>query len=155
MAQIKLQGQLCMLITQKAGEKFPNIQCMINTQLVKWVQRYFRKSDHNWTLPFEYFFRPNGGKTIIVSNFVIGKLPKLEDIPPFYVDLLKAWSKTDVHYRMVVDDKSQVSILTQCVWNNQFILVGKKSLYCKALHEAGLCYIYQLFDKSAWRNSPV
>ena len=49
---------------------------------------------------------------------------------------------------MVVDDKSQASILTQCVWNNQFILVGKKSLYCKALHEAGLCYIYQLFDKS-------
>ena len=48
----------------EGGLKFPNIQCMINTQLVKWVQRYFRKSDHNWTLPFEYFFRPYGGKTI-------------------------------------------------------------------------------------------
>ena len=30
---------------------------------------------------------------------------------------------------MVVDDKSQASILTQCVWKNQFILVGKQSLY--------------------------
>ena len=85
---------------------------MINTQLVKWVQRYFRKSDHNWILPFEYFFRSYGGKTIFVSNFVIGKLPKIEDITPFCVDLLKAWSKTDVHYQMVVDDKSQASILT-------------------------------------------
>ena len=71
----------------EGGLKFPNIQCMINTQLVKWIQRYFRNSDHNW---------PNGGKTIFVSNFVIGKLPKIEDIPPFYVDLLKAWSKTKV-----------------------------------------------------------
>ena len=39
----------------ESGLKFPNIQCMINTQLVKWVQRYFLKSDHNWTLPFEHF----------------------------------------------------------------------------------------------------
>ena len=41
----------------EVGLQFRNIQCMTNTQLVKWVQRYFHKSDHNWTLPFEYFFR--------------------------------------------------------------------------------------------------
>ena len=49
---------------------------------------------------------------------------------------------------MAVGDQSQADILKQCVWNNQTIVVGENSLYCKSLHEAGLCYIYQLFDNN-------
>ena len=60
----------------EGGLKFPNIQCMINTQLVKWVQRYFHKSDHSWTIPFEKFLRLYGGKSIFVSNYAIEKLTK-------------------------------------------------------------------------------
>ena len=30
------------------GLKFPNLRCMIETQLVKWIQRYIMQSNHNW-----------------------------------------------------------------------------------------------------------
>ena len=128
------------------GLNFPNIQCMVKTQLVKWIQRYFCKSAHNWTLLFEHFLRPYGGKTLFVSNYAIEKLPQIGDIPPFYVNLLKAWLKTSIHSQIADEDGSQASILAQCVWNNQAILVEDMSFYCKPLYEAGLSYVYQLFD---------
>ena len=55
----------------------------------------------------------------------------MEDIPMFYINLLKAWSKSDIHYDIVGDGKSEASILEQCVWNNQFITANGKTIYCK------------------------
>ena len=130
----------------EGGIKFPNIQSMVDTQLVKWIQRYFCSSDQKWTRLFlDHILIKFGGKILFVINYTTSFLIKIEDIPISHINLLKAWSKSDIHYD-IVDDKSQASILEQCVWNNQFIAADSKTLYCKPLHEAGLCIIFHLFN---------
>ena len=128
------------------GLKFPHIQSMINTQLVKWVNRLFFKSGHCWALLCEYFLRCYGGKMIFTNNYCIDKLHNMDKVPVFYSNLLNAWSKTAIRDEKVSLDGSLTTILKQCVWNNQFITIDKKSIFCKPLQEIGIYYVYQLFD---------
>ena len=129
----------------EGGLKFPKLKCMIETQLVKWIQRYYTESDHQWKLFFDHYSKRFGGKLIFMSNYSMSQLNSL-GIPIFYHNLLLAWSKTKEYNQLVDDQGAQASVLSQIVWNNQYILIDNKSVYCKAFREAGLCYVYQLFD---------
>ena len=44
------------------GLKFPNLRCMIERQLVKWIQRYIMQSNHNWKTFFDHYCKRFGGK---------------------------------------------------------------------------------------------
>ena len=128
------------------GLKFPKLECMIETQLVKWVQRFYAESDHQWKLFFEYYCSRVGGILIFMCNYSKCHLKAL-GFPVFYQNVLVAWSKTKLHAQFTDDQSTQAGILSQIVWNNYHILVDKKTIYCKTLHEAGLCYVYDLFDR--------
>ena len=141
MAQKNYLEQQCLQITQKEGLNSLTFKVyMVDTQLVKWTQKYFCSPDQKWKIFLDHLVTKFGGKTLFVSNYTIELLIKMEDIP-----MLRAWSKSDIHYDIVGDGKSEASILEQCVWNNQFLTANGKTIYCKPLMMKQDCLIIQ-FD---------
>ena len=48
------------------GLKFPSIQSMIDTQLVKWTQKYFCSPDQKWKIFLDHHVTKFGGKTLLL-----------------------------------------------------------------------------------------
>ena len=77
-------NNVCRLYAE-GGVKFPNIQSMVDTQLVKWTLKYFCSPDQKWKIFLDHLVTKFGGKTLFVSNYTIELLIKMEDIPMFYI----------------------------------------------------------------------
>ena len=114
----------------EGGLKFPNLQCMIDTQLIKWVKRYYGNRNHQWVLLGDYFLKKLGGILVFQSNYSLETINK-RGIPPFYENILRIWLKTNIHEDFIGDENSQAGILQQPVWNNQNILIDKHSIFCR------------------------
>ena len=55
------------------------------------------------------------------------------NIPEFYINILKSW-------RIIRNVQPEI------IWNNQEFLIKGKPIFCKELFQAGLWYMYDMYD---------
>ena len=130
------------------GLKMIDLKSRVRTQNVIWLKRLIMPNESAWKDILHYYLEPFGGIMCLNNNFDVKKVYGL--IPPFYQEALKIWAELSSTNPSTVDE-----ILSQTVWNNRFILVGKKSVYYSKFAEAGFHTLYDFIDGNGmWLNCP-
>lgn len=96
------------------------------------------------TIPLFYLKRI-GGSLICYCNYDV-KFLELNNIPVFYIDVLKAWADVQELISEAHDENRIEDIL---LWNNKHITIDVgKSIYWKGWHGAGILRIKDLLDEN-------
>ena len=115
-----------------------DVDCMIRSLRLGWLQRVFNDSSATWKRYFLYLLEHVGGIFFLSCNFDVKdfKLPC-----PFYYELLQWWSEFRDTFAEEKDYKN-------IIWNNKEIKIDNKPVYFKNYREAGITYTHDLlFDR--------
>lgn len=121
------------------GLKMINLRSRVQTQNILWLKRLVSTTEAGWKDILLYYLKPFGGKDILKCNLDVKKLKGA--IPPFYLEALTLWVEITNLKPVKVED-----VLNQTVWNNRFILIGKKMVYYSKFAEAGFHTLYDFID---------
>lgn len=114
-----------------------DVDCMIRSLRLGWLQRIFNDSSTTWKRYFLYLLEHVGGILSLSCNFDVKdcNLPS-----PFYYERLQWWS---VFRDTFAEEKDYQNI----IWNNKEIKIDNKPVYFKYYREAGVTYTHDLlFD---------
>ena len=109
----------------------PHLQTLIDTQRIMCLKKYCEDYYSPWKLILLSFLKDHGGKFLLHCNFSTSNLPCC--LPIFYRDCLAVWSSLST---TTVLTREQV--LNQILWNNQFLRVDGKPIFCRKLFTKGL-----------------
>ena len=123
---------------ERGGLKMIDVDCMIRSLRLGWLQRVFNDSRATWKRYFLHLLEHVGGIFFLSCNFDV----KDFNLPsPFYYELLQWWSEfrdtfaEEKHYKNII-------------WNNKEIKIDNKPVYFKNYREAGITYTQDLlFDR--------
>lgn len=131
------------------GLKMINLKSRVQTQNIMWLKRLASTTDAGWKDILLHYLKPFGGKDFLKCNIDVKKLKGV--IPPFYLEALTLWFELTNFKPVKVDD-----VLNQTIWNNKFILIGKKMVYYSKFAEAGFHTLYDFIDdKGNWLKFSV
>ena len=65
-----------------------------------------------------------------------------DDLSNFYTNLISHWQNLNVTV-----PKRKLDTLSQIIWNNRFIKVGKLSVFYESWHRAGFEELFSLLDE--------
>ena len=92
---------------------------------------------------FNVFIEPYGGKLIFQCNVDQKQVKTWKHVPPFYKDVLK------FYYELIKPDL--VDVISQCIWNNCKLIVGKKPCrFNNMLFIGGMKLISYLYDEDGY-----
>ena len=127
----------------KGGLKMIDFE-VINTVLkIVWIKRICQNSECSWKTLVENFFWEHGGLSFLLNCRYDVKLLNLNNVPPFYLALLKYWQENKA---IILDDNPHKQ--NEIIWNNKNILINKKMIYSKQWHRTGIMYINDLLDEN-------
>ena len=109
-----------------------NLESLIQAQKMSFSKRYV-DSEYaaDWKLVIDALLKPVGGPYLLKCNLSLSDLPV--KVSPFYAECLTLWSRFNTTLPDQVED-----IMNEIVWNNENILVNKKSCYYSDLVEVGM-----------------
>ena len=108
-----------------------HVESMIKTQYIMWLKRYKNETDGVWKKLVNFFFKKYGDLSLLMHcNY---KENQFINIPEFYINILKSW-------RIIRNVQPEI------IWNNQEFLIKGKPIFCKELFQAGLWYMYDMYD---------
>ena len=123
---------------ERGGLKMIDVDCMIRSLRLGWLQRVFIDSSATWKRYFLYLLEHVGGIFFLSCNFDV----KDFNLPsPFYYELLQWWP--EFRATAFAEEKHYKNI-----WNNKEIKIDNKPVYFKNYREAGITYTQDLlFDR--------
>ena len=123
---------------ERGGLKMIDVDCIIRSLRLGWLQRVFNDSSATWKRYFLYLLEHVGGIFFLSCNFDV----KDFNLPsPFYYELLQWWSE----FR---DTFAEEKDYQKIIWNNKEIKIDNKPVYFKNYREAGITYTHDLlFDR--------
>jgi hypothetical protein len=104
------------------GLKMINLSARIRAQKMMWVKRFMSPINAGWKDMLCHYVCKVGGSSFFLCNFDMSKV--VLDISPFYRDVLALWGSL-----IKTTPEDITSIMNQRIFNNQYILVGHKSVY--------------------------
>lgn len=121
------------------GLKIPDFETMVKTTQIKWIKKINDDHTYYWKSILKLFLE----KLNISANVLLYTNYSMEciqltphNIPPFYFDIFKVWSKVGDTMRK---NKSRF------IWYNEKILIQHKALFYKEFFDAGIWYIDDLY----------
>ena len=122
---------------ERGGLKMIDVDCMIRSLRLGWLQRVFNDSSATWKRYFFYLLEHVGGIFFLNCNFDV---KDFNSPSPFYYELLQWWSE----FRDTFAEEKDYQTI---IWNNKEIKIDKKPVYFNNYHEAGITYTHDLrFD---------
>ena len=121
------------------GLKMINLKARIRTQKLMWIKRFISPIESGWKSILNHYLSAVGGPSFLKCNFNMSKVSIT--ILPFYKDILSLWGSLTNVNPVAVDE-----ILNQVIWNNQYILIGHRSVYYEHFDNAGFTKICDLFN---------
>ena len=110
-----------------------DVDCMIRSLRLGWLQRVFNDSSATWKRYFLYLLEHVGGIFFLSCNFDV----KDFNLPsPFYYELLQWQSE----FRDTFAEKKHYKNI---IWNNKEIKIDNKPVYLKNYREAGITYTHR------------
>ena len=102
----------------------PHIKTFIVTKRIICLKKYIEGYDSPWKHMFSFFLKDYGKKFLLHCNFSPAELP--DRLPSFYRECLTFWSKLTVK-----PVQSREEVFEQLLWNNQFLPISGKAIFCK------------------------
>jgi len=118
----------------KGGLKMMDFASMVKALRASWVGRICT------TQALESHFLQYGGAFLFKCNFSIKTL-KLGNMPTFYIKILEAWEELNSHR-----PQTSMEIKQEFLWNNQYILQERKSVFWKEMYICGIRTIQNIID---------
>ena len=113
------------------GLRMPHIQTLIDTRRIMCLKKYSENYNSPWKQVLSFFLKDYGGKFILHCNLNIADLPNT--LPKFYVECFTVWANFSSKLIMTKEH-----VLREVIWNNQFLRIGGKPLFCKKLYSKGI-----------------
>ena len=114
------------------GLGMPDIYAIYKAQRINWLRRFFDEEvSHPWKNFLTEKLKSVGGINILLKcNFDIKYLPL--SLSDFELSMLKTWRE------LTFDSYSNRHFLNQCIWNNNRIVIGGKSVFYKEFNDVGI-----------------
>lgn len=130
----KLKKEVLYMTKDLGGLGLPNINSMVKTSLLKWVNKYQCKGEHSWKFFFREYMQLYDIKLDILlqSNYDTKYFSKRNIMPMFYISVLEAWEKY-----------GNTESKEQFLWYNKHFIINKKLVWYSDFYEKG---IHQIKD---------
>ena len=88
-----------------------------------------------------HYLKPRGADLLFYCNYDIGLIKSLAELPDHYKQVLVTWS--EISHSPQPNNMHDAK--AQFIWNNRFIKINRKSVFHKALFEAGIIRLNELY----------
>ena len=131
-----------MIQTTKAGGlNTPEMVLMCKALKIMWVKRFLNEEQRQLKIIPLYYLEKVGARLIFECNYDI-ELLNIE-LPPVYTDILLAWSELKQ-----TTPKTSEEVSRKILWNNRFIAINNRSVWCKSWYDQGLITVKDLLREN-------
>ena len=126
---------------QQGGIRMPDLDMLLKSRRIYWIKRFLSQNQGTciWKIIPEFYFK-KAGITVIGNNMDVKRLNEIY-LPDFYKACLIDWAEMFSEF-----PNNSIGVLSQPLWNNQFIKQDKKSFYFEQFSEIGIKYIKDIVD---------
>ena len=106
----------------EGGMKDIDIKAKLESLRIQWVKRLTNNNFHSWKIIPTVLLKDVGGVSLFHSNLALSDACKLkiDNYPEFYKSVVHLWIKISA-----TDPQSEHDILSQTLWNNNYILIKR------------------------------
>lgn len=130
-----LIGPVC-----KGGLNMVNFEDVVKSLKITWVNRYCESAGSHWCARLDSLLTKVGGAFLFQCNYDL-KMLNLNNLPPFYKNILERWQELNSKKPLNVNEFKQ-----EIIWNNRFIKTNGKSMFYKRWVNKGILKIRDLLD---------
>ena len=130
-----LIGPVC-----KGGLNMINFEDVVKSLKFSWVNRYCESAGSHWCARLDSLLSKVGGAFLFQCNFDLNLL-NLNNLPPFYKNILKVWQELNFKEPLNANEFKQ-----EFLWNNRFIKTNGKTIYYKTWVNKDILKISDLLD---------
>ena len=111
-----------------------------------WVNRFKNDISSPWKIIPDYMAHRLGGFKFLLSCTYKRKELTLDNIPLFYLEVLKHWEL--INKVMSNCDEDKVDISKIIIWNNTDVKIDGKPMFCRSWYQCGVEKVEHLLDDS-------
>ena len=105
------------------------------------LKKYSQGYISPWKHILSFFLKGYGGKFLVHCNFSVADLPNY--LPNFYKECLTVWCKLST-----LSVSTHEHVLEQVLWNNQFLRIEGKPIFCKKISSNGIISLGIILTKN-------
>ena len=124
------------------GLKMLDFEIMDKALKIAWIKRLTDHDDAAWKIT-DWKTTDYGGLSFLIECQYDVRHLSLENLPPFYLTLLKYWQEYNLDK---FSDNSDIQ--NKIIWNNSRILIGGKPIFYKPLFQAQIISIKHLLNEN-------
>ena len=105
------------------------------------VRKFAENQQSNWKIILSHYMKKVGSKLILRCAFDLKKL--CIDLPKYYEECFRSFAEFSVA-NALTEQASYQEIHSTVIWNNKFICIQGKSVFCEKLFEKGIITLEDL-----------
>ena len=125
----------------KGGLKAPHLESIIKSQRIMCCKKFAENQQSNWKIILSHYMKNVGSKLILRCAFDLKKL--CIQLPKYYEECFRCFAEYSVANKLTEQALCQ-EIHNTVIWNNKFICIQGKSVFCEALFEKGIITLEDL-----------
>ena len=137
--KVKRLSLICDL--DKGGMKAPHLESIIKSQRVRCCKKFAENQQSNWKIILSHYMKNVGSKLILRCAFDLKKL--CIQLPKYYEECFRCFAEYSVANKLTEQALCQ-EIHKTVIWNNKFICIQGKSVFCEALFKKGIITLEDL-----------
>ena len=126
---------------RNGGLRMPHIETLIDTHRIMCLKKYSQDYISPWKHILSFFLKDYGGKFLLHCNFSVADLPSY--LPNFYKECFTVWCKLST-----LSVSTREHVLEQVLWNNQFLRIDGKPVFCKKISSNGVISLGSILTKN-------
>ena len=130
---------------KNGGLRMPHIETLIDTQRIMCLKKYSQDYISPWKHILSFFLKDYWGKFLMHCNFSVDDLPSY--LPNFYKECFTVWCKLSTF-----SVSTRKHVLEQVLWNNQFLRIDGKPVFCKKISSNGIISLGSILTKNGNRK---
>ena len=136
----KVKANVVIQNIERGGYNMCDLESMCKIQHIKWVKKYFDKSEASWKFTFASLMKNINLNYFLMSDYSEGMIPQHS---VFYKDMLKTLNEVRKKSTCASD------MFNEILWYNRHILRSGQPLYSSKLAKAGLYRVHDVIDHNA------
>ena len=126
---------------EKGGLKAPHLESILKSQRIMCCKKFAENQQSNWKIIISHYMKNVGSKLILRCAFDLKKL--CIKLPKCYEECFRCFAEYSVANNLTEQALCH-EIHNTVVWNNKFICIQGKSVFCGALFKKGIITLQDL-----------
>ena len=128
----------------QGGIRLPDFESIMEANRVMWALKLINSTTNSyWKSMAKTILSPLGGTDVLSENFDCSYLDRLNSIPTFYKEILKAWSKISK-----TGIENEVDIFSQSIWHNTHFKLELCYINLQNFVNRGILQVKDVWDKN-------